>query len=285
MTEALNSSRRISFKEGLTLDDHALYTKNSNNPIPADAIYHYLDESELGTTTSMPGIKDLDRAYEKQNIKRARHILNHLTRYEPLTYSSGQNRIALNSLAHPMHRYLVTADYQEAPSGGRLAKDIEAIYGHGGAQLAFLLEQFNEHTNPGLRAEIEGSLSELTIFLLATRSLTDEMPNPYLVLPSTEAQDRARITADGIHHGFDLSVIRQHDNTHIPVQVKTSTTYAAEYPDHILVVSVADLVRDNNATPRMLAEAMYFEISGATTNDTQLIEAASKRLFKAFDNY
>lgn len=287
MTEVLNSSQPPAFKESLILDDHTLYSKDSTSPLPVDAIYYYLDKGELGPVTRTPRVEDLDDAYKNRCIKYAREILNRLTRHEPCYYSSQQNRVALNNLAHPIQRYLAKDENQEIPTGGRLAKDIEAIYGHGSEQLGFLLEQLDEygHVNPGLRAEIEGSLSELIVFLLPLRNVADGLDSDYLIVPSTEAQDRGSITADGLHHGFDLRAIRRRDNTHIPVQVKTSTVHTAQYPNTILVVSVADLVRDNESTPQQLGEAIYFEISGSQNCDIELIEAASKRLFKAFDNY
>lgn len=287
MTEVFNPSRPPAFKKSLVLDDHTFYQKDSTSPLPVDAIYYYLAKGELGPVTRTPRIEDLDDAYKNRCIKYARDILNRLTRYEPCYYSSAQNRVSMNNLAHPIQRYMAKNENQEIPSAGRLAKDIEAIYGHGGEQLGFLLEQLDEygHVNPGLRAEIEGSLSELTVFLLGARSLTDDPRSDYLMVPSTEAQDRAPVTADGLHHGFDLRVVRRCDNVDIPLQVKTSTVHVAQYPDDILVVSVAELVGDRSSTPRQLAEALYFDISGSRNCNSELIESASKHLFKAFDNY
>jgi hypothetical protein len=286
MTELLKSSQPIASRERFILDDHSLYSKSSNIPVPTDAIYHYLDNNELGATTPTPRIEHVDAAYRDRRAKRAGAMLARLTLYEPVAYSATYNRIVLNSLAHPIQRYLAMKEY-----GGTipkpLTKEIEAIYGQGADQLGFLMEQFSNYdgTDSGLQSDIEGGLSELTVFLLTARELTDDSVNPYLIIPSTEAEDRAHITPDGMHHGFDFSVIRQRDNVRIPVQVKTGSTYTAKYPEDILVVSVAELVRDNNASPHNLAEAMHFEISGAQNYDTQLIDAASKRLFNAFDNY
>lgn len=286
MTEVINSSSPTTFTESLVLDGHALYRKDSDTPVPVDAIYHHLLEGGLGDTTLPPRIEDLDLAYDMRRIKYARQILARLTRYEPYSYSSGQNRIALNDLAHPMHRYLAIKEFHGTVKP-ELTKDIEAVYGRGGDQLGFLLAQLEEHAeaNAALGADIEGGLSELTFFLLTARQLTDEDTNPYLIIPSTSAQDNARVTGDHLHHGYDFTVIRQSDNTHIPVQVKTRTTHLKSYPEEILIISIADLVNDNYATPRMLAEAMYFEVSGAQNFDETLIDAASKRLFAALDTY
>jgi hypothetical protein len=286
MTEVINSSQPHIASESLVLDGHKLYTKNTNLPVSPYTLYDHLDTDKLNATTLTPRIEHVDRAYKNGKIDLARYILDRLTRDEPATYSSTQSRIALKNLARPIQDYLVlTEKCAEIPA--TLPKDIEAIYGQGGDQLAFLIEQFDMHQNVDgdQRTYIEGSLSELTVFLLSTRELTDDTTNPYLIVPSTEGQDYSHITADGRRHGFDLLAVRQRDNVHIPIQVKTSFTRQAKYADDILVVSVADLVRDNNASPRNLAEALYFEVNGAQNCDTALIEAASKRLFAALDTY
>jgi len=272
--------------ESLVLDRHNLYTKQSNLPVPAYTLFTYLDTDKLNATTLTPRIDHVDHAYRSGKHDLARYILQRLTRQEPTSYSSTQSRIALKNIARPIQDYLVLKkDRREIPI--TLPKDIEAAYGRSSDQLAFLIEQFDIHHNvdSGVQSYIEGSLSELTVFLLSARQLTDDTTNPYLVVPSTEDQDRGYITADGKRHGFDLLAIRQHDNTRIPIQVKTSFTRQVQYGDDILVVSVADLIQNSTATPRNLAEALYFEINGAQHCDTALIEAASKQLFNALDNY
>jgi hypothetical protein len=286
MTEVLDSSHSLPISETTTRVDYLAPRHNlQQRAVAQNALRHYGNEP-LYTIPATARLKDLDQAYADQDIDRAQAILDRLANNEPYFYSSYQNRITLNQLAHPIQRHL-TLDHVDDAAVRDSFKDIEAIYGRGSDQLNFLLTQayLNHDQNPGLRAEIEGGLSELTIFLLTARSLTDETIDPYLIIPSTEAQDWAKITPDGLHHGLDFTVIRSRDNTQIPVQVKTSRTRAAQYPRDILVVYVADLVRDNNATPQLLAEALYFDINGAQNSDTSLIEAASKRLFNAFDNY
>jgi hypothetical protein len=287
MTEVLNASDQLSLPKSLVLDDHNLYTHHSDEPIPVDMIHDLLIDRDTSPLPRPPRLEDVDEAYARRRIKQAGWILRQLTRYEPCYYSSSQNRIAINQLAHPIQKRLAVQQYGGAPSID-LIKDIEAIYGKCSEQLEFLLCQLDEarDATPGLRANIEGSLSEFTIFLLLTRQLSGYDTDPYLVIPSTQAQDNARITSDGSHQGYDFTVVRRRDNTHIPLQVKTSTTRAGDcYPDHILVVSVAGLVDSETTSPHTLAEALYFEVSNAQSYDIELIETASKRLFNALDTY
>lgn len=286
MTEVINSAQPRIAPESLVLDRHKLYTKQSNLPVSTYTLFDHLDTDKLSAATLTPRIDHVDRAYRSGKHDLARYILNRLTRHEPMTYSPTQSRITLKHIARPIQDYLVLKkDRKEIPA--TLPKDIEAAYGQSSDQLAFLIEQFDTYHNvdAGVQSYIEGSLSELTVFLLSARELTDDTTNPYLVVPSTEDQDRGYITDDGKRHGFDLLAIRQRDNARIPIQVKTSFTRQAEYAEDILVVSVADLVRDNTATPRNLAEALYFEINGAQHCNTALIEAASRQLFNALENY
>ena len=291
MTEVMDTGDTAAFSDNLVLDDHKLYTSESLHPIPVKYIHDRIapraKKIEMAPT---PRIEDLDKAYSNRRIKYARAVLDYLTRHVPYFYSPRQNRIALNQLAHPIQQQLAIEQYGGTmPS--ELPKEIEAIYGYGAEQLKFLLDQEASIHNPHIHANVEGGLSELTVFLLATRHLTGEVSDPYYIVPSTEAEDNGPVTPEGVHHGFDFKVIRRHDGIQIPLQVKTSPVRTVPYVDDILVVSVADLVQDRtNArtvtpTPLTLARSIYFEIEGAQNYDEKLITMAEQRLLTAFDSY
>lgn len=287
MAELIDSQNRpLSFKS-LVLEDHSLYARHTDEPIAVDVLHQHLDAATPRRGAQKePRLKDVDTAYTERRLKYASRILAYLMRHEPYYYSSQQNRTALNKLAHPMQKRLALKEHASKPKAG-LTKDIEAIYGNGGPQLDFLLAEVRraDEGSKGRRAEIEGSLSELAIFLLAARNLTGEATDRYSIIPSTNEQDRGAITEDGMHHGYDFMVIRS-DNTRIPLQVKTGLPHPdRHYPEHILVVSVAELIDGQDVPPRALAEALYAEITGARDQNTQLIETASERLFAAFDTY
>lgn len=286
MTEVLHSRHHTQLSESLILDDHTLYDRRSNKPIPVSLVHRHLMADSSRQLHWQPRLEDIDEAYTTRRLEHAGWIIDQLTKHEPVYYSSNQNRIALNKLAHPMQERLALAQRGETPPV-ELRKDIEAIYGSGVEQLKFLLEQHYTigDASPGTQSHIEGSLSELTVFLLAARSLTGEDTDPHLIMPSTYAQDYAPILKDGTRQGYDFTVVRN-DGTHIPLQVKTSTGHVDKYyADHILVVSIAELIDGTTTDPHGLAEAMYFEISNAQTYNRELIDTAAARLEVAFAAY
>jgi hypothetical protein len=287
MTEIIDSHSRALSLKSLVLEDHSLYARHTDEPVAVDLVHQHLNETSRDRApTKEPRLRDVDEAYTKRRLKYAGRILAHLMRHEPCYYSSQQNRTALNKLAHPMQKRLALKECGGVPKAA-LTKDIEAIYGNGGPQLGFLLSEARhaDEGSKGRLGEIEGSLSELAVFLLVARSLTGEDTDRYSIVPSTNEQDRGEITEDGLRHGFDFTVIRD-DAVRIPLQVKTGIPHPdRRYPEHILVVSVAELIDGENASPRELAEALDSEISGASNYNKQLIDTASERLFTAFDSY
>ena len=291
MTEVMDTGDTAAFSDNLILDDQKLYSSESLHPVPVKYIHDRIALSAKKTEMApTPRIEDLDKAYSNRRIKYARAVLDYLTRHVPYFYSPRQNRIALNQLAHPIQQQLAIEQY-DGVAPADLPKEIEAIYGYGAKQLKFLLDQEETIRNPHVHANVEGGLSEMTVFLLATRRLTGEAGDPYLIIPSTEAEDNGPVASDGVHYGFDFKVIRRRDGVVIPLQVKTSLVDAVSYHEDILVVSVADLVYDRDDTyavkpaPLTLARSIYFEIEGARNYDEALIEMAEERLFSAFDRY
>jgi hypothetical protein len=288
MTEILNSRSRPLSLKSLVLEDHSLYARHTDEPVSVSVLHRHIDTAVPHSAPQKElHLEDVDTAYKERRLKYADYVLNHLTRCEPSYYSAYQNRTTLNKLAHPVQKQLALNAYNGRPTPD-LAKDIEAIYGNGAPQLEFILSELRhaDRYSPGVRAEIEGGLSELTIFLLLARSLTGEDTDRYLITPSTQAQDNGPVTADGLHHGYDFIVIRTDDNARIPVQVKTGVTRTDKhYAEDILVISVAELVDGQNTSPRALAEALHSEISSTKTYNAELIETASRRLFIALDAY
>lgn len=247
-----------------------------------------VDEQLFIDPASPPRIDDLDEAYKKRELKYARAILNYLTRRLHSFYSPDQNRIALNQLAHPLQQRLVI-EQQGGAAPHDLAKDIEAVYGYAAEQLKFLVEQADTMRGTPEYADIIGSLSELNIFLLAVRPLTGEDSDAYSLIPSTNAEDKARLTHEGIRQGIDFKVIRRRDNVQIPLQVKTSANPNKVYSSDILVIPVNDLVYDPGrrkpASSIDLSCAILAEIEGRQDYDCDLIDLAQERLFITFDNY
>lgn len=287
MTEMIDSRRRPLSLKSLVLEDHSLYARHSDEPVAVDVLHqHIRTEIPPQTPSKELRLEDVDAAYKGRRLKYADKVLSHLMRHEPYFYSSRQNRIVLNRLAHPIQKRLALKEYGGTPTAD-LAKDIEATYGNGAHQLEFLLTELRraDQYNSGLRSEIEGSLSELTAFLLVTRPLTGEDTDRYLIVPSTNAQDNGPVTEDGLHHGYDFTAVRS-DTTRIPLQIKTGITHKDKrYSDHILVISIAELIDGENTSPRALAEALHSEITGTGTYSEQLIETASERMFAALDGY
>ena len=272
----------------LVLDDHALYARHTNEPVPASMLY-----SQLLSTSSerrmpvvrAPRLEDAEAAYAKRRIKLAGTILAKLTEGEPCYYSNTQNRTALNKLAHPIHKLLALRQYGgTAPDS--LAKEIEAIHGDGADQLKFVIDEY-QRTNGdavGYRRNIEGGQSELIFFHLITRTLTGDGNDPYMVVPSMTSEDMGVIDETGVHHGFDFTVVRMSDGLRIPTQVKTNPT-EKQYPATVLVVSIAELINDETIAPANLAQALYAEIASTGPYDEQLIASASERLFAKLDNF
>jgi hypothetical protein len=279
--------------ELLRTDDTHVYANrqsgsvNLNLPIPADDAYESTVEIErFIDPASPPRIEDLDEAYKKREIKYARAILNYLMRHLP--YSSDQNRITLNQLAHPLQQR-IAIEQQGGVASQDLVKDIEAVYDHAAEQLKSLISQAETFQGTPEYADIIGSLSELNIFLLSARSLTGEDSDAYSLIPSTNAEDKARLTREGIRQGIDFKVIRRSDGVQIPLQVKTSAYPGKIYSSDILVVPVNDLVYDPGrrkpASSIDLSRAMLAEIEGRQDDDSELIDLAQQRLFSTFENY
>jgi hypothetical protein len=288
MTEVMDAGGTGAFDNSFVLDEENLALEESTQLFPVEDPYTHIDKPRFGSMAPSLRLGDLDKAYSKRKIKYARAVLDRLTFHPPYCYSPQQNRIALNQLAHPIQQLLATEQY-----GGKvpdeLGKDIEAIYGHGAQQLGFLLDQEATTQDPSIRRNITGSLSELSIFLLAARGYRSDTSDRYLIVPSAEDEDYGKITPGDIHHGFDLKVIRRRDDVVIPLQVKTSAAHAKTYAENILVVSVADLIYDKKRStqpaPLDLAHAMYFELQGARNFDEQLITRARDRLVTQFSLY
>lgn len=288
MTEILNSRPQALSLKSLVLEDHSLYARHTDEPVSVNFLHRYIDTAPPRSTPKKElRLEDVDTAYKERRLKYADYVLGHLMRYEPCYYSSYQNRTMLNKLAHPVQKKLALNAYNGTPAPD-LAKDIEAIYGNGAPQLDFILSELHraDRYSPGVRAEIEGGLSELTVFLLLARPLTGESTDRYLTIPSTQSEDNGPVTEGGLHHGYDFVVIRTDDSTRIPVQVKTGATGGEKrYAEDILVVSVAELVDGQKTSPRALAEALHSEIGNTKAYKEELIETASRRLFTALDAY
>lgn len=273
MTEVVNSSGTETH-----VDDH-MYNE----------AVHASVSSELMHDIMPPRLEDLDKAYSQKKIKYARAILDRLMHHEAYTHSPReQSRIALHHLAHPVYRQIAIETY-----GGNvpldLAKDVEAVYCNGVDQLGVLLNQEAMTSDKQTHDEITGSLSELMVFLLVARGYKGNQNEPYLIVPSAEHEDWGKVSPEGIHHGFDFKVKRRRDGVMIPLQVKTAALQTKEYADDILVVSVAQLVRDKNAVlpvkPIELAQSMYLELHGARQYNSRLINVARTRLLAQVAGY
>ena len=289
MTEVINTGGERGFRDRFVLDNRQLYSLASAQPVPVEYVYdHIIDDKTPIEIPITPRIEDLDEAYKNRAVKYARAILNYLTRYLPYSSPSQQGRIALNQLAHPIQqRFLI--EQQGGMISEDLGKDLEAIYGRGAEQLQFLLEQASDVTRASEFREIVGTVSELTIFLLANRHLAGDMTDRYSVVSSTEAEDKARLTRKGVRQGIDLKAIRRLDNVLIPLQVKTSMHDDKVYSPEILVIAVNDLMYDPGRMKKVssldLARAMLIEIEGGSNYDIDLLDMAEQRLFAALDHY
>jgi len=205
-------------------------------------------------------------------------------------YPPGLARFALKEVALPLYGRAIY-DATHSPEVAEMSP--ENAYKDSVA----LLEYFKNWADslpkpkPGdqdeLANDIEGTLSELTIFSLTARDIQGLPEDPLTILPSMRTQDSTpHLRSFRKNPNFDFVVRRRARGTVIPLQVKTSLHYNPdEYRPSIAIVSTVDIAGGRVANQKLRLALIADSHGQATEEQVELIESSKKKLDLLYENH
>jgi hypothetical protein len=230
-----------------------------------------------------------DNAVFNGHFRSAKNIAEkYLGTFELQPYSPELFHIALKYLALPLYQR-ADLEARGLPVSDDIRDEIAALYGHATQFMTQLLNEKHEkvantHISHGKKHDIIGDLTEATFFALTVRPLDGSDNDRFLILPSSEEQDRAGYDEHGLKRGIDFMILERGEGA-FPLQTKTTLrgAYTSQYADSIPVIGLQDLTSNNTLMMRELQHAMIFEASNEGPYDIDLIEEVQDELFSLYD--